>query len=188
MFVTEALATVVPDVLPGDVVVRASLRNQMESRQREATLVLELKSSEYRDQIIKRANKWYADATIPKTKKYKFYITELPQRTHKRSMSYSDEEVEPKPASRPAADKKKKDRKTSKYDEKRDHKRKRHGSPKPSTSKMAYHKPGTPKKAHESPKPVTSTPVPSAPKIDPNASIDTLEKLVQSVTKKVPVA
>ena len=30
--------------------------------------------------------------------------------------------------------------------------------------------------------------MPGAPKIDPNATTDALEKLVQSVTKKVPVA
>ena len=188
MFITDALVTIsAPDVLPGDVVVRASLRNRMENKQRLATVVLELKTAEHRNQIIKRAQKWYANTTIPKKEKYKYYITEVPSRNQKRSLSYSDDEVEPKPAKKAADKKRKEDRETSKSNEKKkkDQRRKHHGSPKASTSKKACPKASTPKRARlvpESSGPTTSTPLPSAPRIDPNASIDTLDKLVQKVT------
>ena len=54
MFVTNALVAVTePVVLPGNAVVSASLRNNMENRQNQATVVLELKSTELKQQIMK---------------------------------------------------------------------------------------------------------------------------------------
>merc|ERR1711971_1454973 len=53
MFVTNALVAVTePVVLPGNAVVSASLRNNMENRQNQATVVLELKSTELKQQIM----------------------------------------------------------------------------------------------------------------------------------------
>ena len=348
VFITEALSTLVPDILPGNVIVHASLKDQMTSGQAVATVVLELKSSDYHDLIVKKIQEWYANDNIPRTEKFRFYVTDYPQRANKRSKETSESEKEPKPdKGRPTEQADKRKRKPSKDEDKPDQKRRRRGSPKPSSSrekespkresrttrretksprngntkpgatarehrdvqaeekirvyreqreaikaKLAHQdretqnlidrqafghktqahetkskmkgkpqgspkpgkskvkttpksenktqrekpqrspepgtskkpvdkrdqkrqskpektsslwdspgaltalaretpkpsKSGTPKKANRSPKAITSTPMPGAPKIDPNSSTDTLEKLVQSVTEIVPMA
>ena len=58
MFVTNALVEVTkPEVIPGDAVVSASLRNNMENRQSQATVVLELRSADLKKQIMKKGTR-----------------------------------------------------------------------------------------------------------------------------------
>ena len=133
VFITEALSTIVPDILPGNVIVHASLKDQMTSGQAVATVVLELKSSEYHDLIVKKIREWYANDNIPRTEKYRFYVTDFPQRATRRSMENSDSEKEPKSDKGRTTEKKK--RKPSKDEENPDQKRRRRGSPKPSSSR-----------------------------------------------------
>ena len=277
-FVTEAMTTIIPDNLPGDAIVHASLKNDQENNQKVATLVLELKSAVLHDQIMRKVRDWYANDSIRFSKKWRFYITDYPQGTQKRTPSKDKEKKDrkrhrstssskqtrgaPEPntskesrgeskAERDAREKEKikiykeqqeakrakiahQDKETQNLidrqafgyktkapgaEDKKDHKSKGNGSPKPGpsgrkdnkkdqrsqrgsskgTSKSLWDspdalnalargttKPRTPKKKQDSPKAVTSTPMPGAPKIDPNVSTDVLEEPALSVTKRVP--
>ena len=136
VFITEALTTTMQDVLPGNAIVHASLRHQMVPGQSTAAVVVELISPGYHDEVVRRIRKWYANEKTPRKEKYRFHVTDFPQKTGG------------------AQKKSKKKRKPSKEEEKPDHKRRRRGSREPSTSKETK----SPKRDERSTKKTTKPP------------------------------
>ena len=172
--------------LPGNVIVNATLLNRMENNQYRATLIVELDSEERCNQIIKKAKN-----KLAQDKSFAFYITPKPRRLHTRNISYSDEE--------PKADSKAKKRKAKHPSEGMD---KRKKNPKQhcntsdaSTPKRPRVEPENdgPSKRHKvepenaGPTNAVSTPLPSTSRINPDAPVDVLAKLVRGVTGIVPV-
>ena len=150
--------------LPGDIIVNATYLKRMENKQPyRATVVVELDSEERCDETIKKAKR-----KLAQDKNFAYSITQRPKRHHNRNFSYSDDEKE-------------KGKKHSKQN------RDTLNASTPKRPREDTENEGPSKRRKEEPENAGPPNAISTPRINPDAPIDALEKLVQGLSGLVPV-